>query len=117
MTDERMALLQLVEEDADADLVRGMLAFAAERLMELEVEVATGAAKGERSPLGTARRNGWRGHGWEPRAGRIDLAVPRLKRASHFPSFLEPRRTAGNRRSARSSEGACSATMARSKSA
>ena len=45
MTNERMALLDLVEKDADSDLVRDMLAFAAERMMEAEAEVAAGAAK------------------------------------------------------------------------
>ena len=94
MTDERMALLELVEKDADADLVREMLAFAAERLMELEVEAATGAAKGARSPLRTAQRNGYRDRAWETRAGRLELAIPRLRRGFYFPSFLEPRRTA-----------------------
>jgi hypothetical protein len=34
MTDERMALIELIENDADTDLVREMLSFAAERLME-----------------------------------------------------------------------------------
>ena len=94
MTDERMALLELVEKDADADLVREMLAFAAERLMELEVEAAAGAAKGERSPFRTAQRNGYRERPWETRAGRIELAIPRLRKGSYLPSFLEPRRTA-----------------------
>ncbi|SLN78088.1 hypothetical protein ROA7023_04742 [Roseisalinus antarcticus] len=51
MTDERMALIELVEKQADTDLVREMLAFAADRIMELEVELRTGAAKGARSPL------------------------------------------------------------------
>ena len=49
MTDERMALLELVEKGADADLVRDMLAFAADRIMEAEAEMAAGAAKGARS--------------------------------------------------------------------
>ena len=94
MTDERMALLELVEKDADADLVREMLAFAAERLMELEVEAATGAAKGARSVHRTAQRNGYHERPWETRAGRIELAIPRLRKGSYLPSFLEPRRTA-----------------------
>ena len=94
MTDERMALLELVEKDADADLVRDMLAFAAERMMELEVEAATGAAKGARTPLRENQRNGYRERGWDTRAGRVELAIPRLRRGSYFPSFLEPRRTA-----------------------
>ena len=94
MTDDRMALIELVEKSADEDLVRDMLAFAAERLMELEVEAATGAAKGMRSAARTVQRNGYRERAWETRAGRIDLAIPRLRKGSYVPSFLEPRRTA-----------------------
>lgn len=94
MTDDRMALIELVENSADADLVRDMLAFAAERLMEAEVEEAAGAAKGARSPLRTAQRNGYRERGWDTRAGRIALSIPKLRKGSYFPSFLEPRRTA-----------------------
>jgi len=89
-----MALLDLVEKDADSDLVRDMLAFAAERLMEAEAEVAAGAAKGAREPLREAHRNGYRAREWDTRAGRIELAIPRLRKGSYFPSFLEPRRTA-----------------------
>lgn len=94
MTDERMTLIELVEKEADADLVREMLGFAAERLMEMEVEAATGAPKGARSPARAVQRNGYRARGWETRAGRVDLAIPKLRRGSYFPSFLEPRRTA-----------------------
>ena len=94
MTNERMALLDLVEKDADSDLVRDMLAFAAERMMEAEAEVAAGAAKGARDPLREAHRNGYRAREWDTRAGRIELAIPRLRKGSYFPSFLEPRRTA-----------------------
>ena len=94
MTEEKMALLELVEKGADADLVRDMLAFAAERIMEAETEVAAGAAKGARTPLREAHRNGYRERDWDTRAGRIELAIPRLRKGSCFPSFLEPRRTA-----------------------
>src|ERR671913_1450498 len=94
MTDEKMALLELVEKGADADLVRDMLAFAAERIMEAEVEAAAGAAKGARTPLREAHRNGYRDRDWDTRAGRIELSIPRLRKGSYFPSFLEPRRTA-----------------------
>ena len=94
MTDERMALIELVENEADGDLVREMLAFAAERIMEAAVEARTGAAKGARTPMREVQRNGYRDRDWDTRAGRIALEIPRLRKGSYFPSFLEPRRTA-----------------------
>jgi len=94
MTDDRMALIELIEKDADTDLVREMLSFAADRLMEAEVEARTGAAHGTRDPARQVQRNGYRARTWDTRAGRIDLEIPRLRKGSYFPSFLEPRRTA-----------------------
>ena len=94
MTDDRMALLDLVEQQADGDLVREMLAFAASRIMEAEVETQTGAAKVARSPLREVQRNGYRDRDWDTRAGRIPLEIPKLRKGSYLPSFLEPRRTA-----------------------
>lgn len=94
MTDDRMALIELIEKGADGDLVREMLAFAAERMMEAEVGARTGAAHGDRDPGRLVQRNGYRERGWDTRAGRIELEIPKLRRGSYFPSFLEPRRTA-----------------------
>ncbi len=94
MTEERMALIELVEKEADSDLVREMLAFAAERIMELEVEAHTGAPKGVRTELRETQRNGYRSRKWDTRAGRIELGIPKLRKGSYLPSFLEPRRTA-----------------------
>jgi putative transposase len=71
-----------------------MLAFAAGRIMEVEVEARAGAAKGARSPLRKVPRNGYRECDWNTRAGRIALEIPKLRRDSYFPSFLEPRWTA-----------------------
>src|SRR5215208_5184513 len=94
MTDERMTLLELIEKRADSDLVREMLAFAAERLMALEVDNLTGVPAGVRSPERLNHRNGYRERAWDTRAGRIELAIPKLRKGSYLPSFLEPRRTA-----------------------
>jgi putative transposase len=71
-----------------------MLSFAAERLMEAEVQARTGAGHGLRDPARLVQRNGYRGRAWDTCAGRIDLEIPRLRKGSYFPSFLEPRRTA-----------------------
>jgi putative transposase len=94
MTEDRMALIELIEKGADSDLVRELLAFAADRMMELEVEARTGAPAGVRSPDRLTQRNGYRDRAWETRAGRIDLAIPKLRKGSYLPTFLEPRRTA-----------------------
>ena len=94
MTDEMMSLRTLLEKSADADLLREMVGFAAQRLMELEVEGLTGAAHGQRSPDRINHRNGYRERIWETRAGAVELRIPKLRKSSYFPVFLEPRRLA-----------------------
>jgi putative transposase len=94
MTDDMMNLRSLVEKSADADLLREMIGFAAEKLMALEVGAATGAGYGEKTTLRLAQRNGYRDRDWETRAGTVELRIPKLRTGSYFPSFLEPRRMA-----------------------
>ena len=94
MTDEMMSLRTLLEKSADVELLREMVGFAAQRLMELEVEGLTGAAHGERDPNRINQRNGYRDRVWETRAGAVELRIPKLRKGSYFPGFLEPRRLA-----------------------
>jgi transposase-like protein len=94
MTDETMALRELMQKGSDASLLREMIGFAAQRLMELETEPLCGAAHGERSAERLNQRNGYRERDWETRAGTVELRIPKLRRGSYFPAFLEPRRTA-----------------------
>jgi transposase-like protein len=94
MTDEMMNLQTLLEKSSDAELLREMIGFAAQRLMALEVEGLTGAAHGERRPDRLNHRNGYRDRLWETRAGTVELRLPKLRKGSYFPGFLEPRRMA-----------------------
>ena len=61
--------------------------------MELEVDNLTGAGHGERSDDRLNSRNGYRTRNWETRAGTVPVAIPKLRKGSYFPSFLDPRRT------------------------
>ena len=94
MTADKIALQSLLEKSSDASLLREMIGFAAQRLMELESDVLCGAAHGERSPDRINQRNGFRHRDWETRAGTVELRIPKLRRGSYFPGFLEPRRSA-----------------------
>ena len=92
MTIDRMTLKALVEKGSDDDLLREMMAYVANRMRDREVESLTGAAHGERTPTRVNHRNGYRERTWETRAGTVDLEIPRLRKGSYFPGFLEPRR-------------------------
>jgi transposase-like protein len=94
MTKDEMNLQALVGKTADGDFLREMIGFAAQRLMELEVSGLTGAAYGEKSAERFVQRNGYRERDWETRAGTVELRIPRLRKGSYFPGFLEPRRLA-----------------------
>lgn len=72
MTDDTMALRGLLEKSSDAELLREMIGFAAERLMALEVGGLTGAAYGERSETRINQRNGYRESAWKTRARTVN---------------------------------------------
>ena len=94
MTNATMALAELAEKGADIDVLRQMVQFMAQRLMELDVEARCGAGYDEKNPERLNSRNGYRERAWETRAGSVELKIPKLRQGSYFPEFLEPRRTA-----------------------
>jgi putative transposase len=88
------AQLEETLASASPDLLREMIRGFAQRMMDAEVEVRCGAGYGEVSPDRVNSRNGYRPREWDTRAGTIELAIPKLRTGSYFPSFLEHRRRA-----------------------
>ena len=80
---------------AHPDLLREMLSSFVQELMGAEAQQLCGAEYGERSSERVNSRNGYREREWDTRVGTIDLAVPKLRQGTYFPSWLlEPRRRA-----------------------
>lgn len=93
-TKQTIALADLVEKGADTDLLRDMVQYVAQRMMDMDVESLCQAAYGERTAERANSRNGYRDRQWDTRSGSVDLKIPKLRKGSYFPGFLEPRRTA-----------------------
>jgi putative transposase len=94
----RMTAADLVDKlltSEHADVLRDSVAWLVAELMDAEVGELTGAELGERAPnRRQTQRNGYRPRRWDTRVGELELAIPKLRTGSYFPSFLEPRRRA-----------------------
>jgi putative transposase len=90
MTAATMALTELAEKGADIDVLRQMVQFMAQRLMELDVEGRCGAGYDEKSAERLNSRNGYRERTWDTRAGSVELKIPRLRQAATSPSSWSP---------------------------
>src|SRR3989475_8757448 len=93
---KRMTAEQVVGyllEGEGLDFLKESLLWVVQQLMEAEVSEQIGAERGERAPEERlTHRNGYRSRSWSTRAGELELAIPKLRRGSYFPSFLEPRK-------------------------
>jgi putative transposase len=96
MAEEKMALLDVLRkgEEPDGDVLVEGLRWLLHELMDAEVSAQIGAGRYERSSERTTQRNGYRSRPWDTRLGTLDLAIPKLRQGSYFPSWLEPRRRA-----------------------
>src|SRR5678815_1536876 len=94
MTEERMALVDLLQKSGDGDFLRSVAEAVVQLLMETDVEGLIGAGRHERSGDRTTYRNGYRERSLDTRLGSLQLRIPKLRQGSYFPPFLEPRKTA-----------------------
>jgi transposase-like protein len=97
MTEPTIALKEYLYNlgmEKDADFLRQSVELLSQLLMEAEVEQQIGAKRHERSEERSNYRNGTRKRSWETRVGEIELAIPKLRKGSYYPSLLEPRRPA-----------------------
>jgi len=93
MTDDRMALTDLLQKSGDSDFLRSVAEAVLQILMEADVEGMIGAGRHERSAERLNWRNGYRDRTLDTRLGPLQLRIPKLRQGSYFPPFLEPRKT------------------------
>jgi transposase-like protein len=94
MTDDRMALVELLQKSGDGDFLRAVAEAVLQILMQADVEGLIGAGRHERSGERLNYRNGFRDRTLDTRLGALNLRIPKLRQGSYFPPFLEPRKTA-----------------------
>jgi putative transposase len=94
MTEDRVALVELLQKSGEADFLRGVAEAVLQILMEADVEGVVGAGRHERSADRLNYRNGYRDRTLDTRLGPLSLRIPKLRQGSYFPPFLEPRKTA-----------------------
>ena len=88
-------LHSLDEKAPDADILRDMIGFAAQRLMELEVYALTGVSPGERSPYRLAQRNGYRDCDCGTRASGLSGLPAQCPQRSNVGPMTRTATTAG----------------------
>jgi putative transposase len=93
MTEDRLALAELLQKAGDGDFLRSVAEAVLQLLMEADVEGLIGAGRHERSPERLNWRNGYRERALDTRLGSLQLRIPKLRQGSYFPPFLEPRKT------------------------
>lgn len=95
MADSSMTSVELFDKvvrDEHVDLLKEAVERALREIMAAEVTELLGAGPHERTESRRGWRNGTRTRVLKTRVGEVDLAVPKLREGSYFPSFLTPRR-------------------------
>jgi transposase-like protein len=89
-----MAVMDVLRkgEDPEADFLQEGVRWLVQELMEAEVSALIGAGRYERTEERTTQRNGYRTRPWDTRVGTLEVAIPKLRQGSYFPSWLEARK-------------------------
>src|ERR1700736_1471755 len=85
-------LLDALRSGGDLDFMREAMQLVLQALIDLEATQTIGAGRYERTETRTTHRNGSRARLLSTKAGDVDLAIPKLRAGSFYPSLLEPRR-------------------------
>lgn len=93
MTDDNMALTDLLQKAGEGDFLRTLAETVLQMLMEADVDGHVGAGRHERHPDRLNYRNGYRDRALDTRLGTLNLRIPKLRQGSYFPPFLEARKT------------------------
>ena len=85
-------LLDAFQSGEGLDLIREAVRLVCQELIEAELSAVIGAERYERTDDRSNERNGHRSRVLTTKAGDVELAIPKLRQGSFFPSILEPRR-------------------------
>jgi len=80
------------EQVEHGDVLKSLLQAALQDLIDQEAAAVIGADRYQRTDERTTRRNGTRPKTLATPAGQLELAIPKLREGSFFPTLLEPRR-------------------------
>ena len=94
MAESKIALLEILRNAGvdQPEFMRMSLQEFLQELIEAEVAAQIGASRHERTDERTTYRNGRRPRDWNTRLGTLRLQIPKLRKGTYFPGFLEPRR-------------------------
>jgi putative transposase len=82
MTDDSMALADLLQKAGDGDFLRSVAETVLQMLMEADVESQIGTGRHERSAERLTQRNGYRDRSRDTRLGTLNLRIPKLRQGS-----------------------------------
>jgi putative transposase len=85
-------LLDAFRSGEGLDLIKEAVTLVCQELIETELSSVIGADRYERTDTRVTERNGYRPRLLSTKAGDVELAIPKLRKGSFFPSILEPRR-------------------------